>query len=105
MTLDEYQALAVRTAGPKCRNITNAAMGLSGEAGEFSEHVKKHVFHDHALNSAALSKELGDVLWYVALACEVLGVTMAEVAQANIAKLRARYPEGFSNERSVNRVA
>ena len=106
MNADQYQQLALRTlaAGLDARQrLTNAALGLSGEAGEFADSVKKHLFHGHPLDSDALQKELGDVLWYVALACDSLDLSMADVMQANMEKLRRRYPAGFSREQSLQR--
>jgi NTP pyrophosphatase (non-canonical NTP hydrolase) len=107
MTFDEYQDLADRTRNKdltleQCLAMTG--LGLGGEAGEAQDLVKKHLFHGHALDKEKLAKELGDVLWYVAVMANVIGVSMSEVAARNIAKLRARYPEGFSVERSVNRT-
>jgi NTP pyrophosphatase (non-canonical NTP hydrolase) len=103
---DQYQQLAMRTlaAGldPQQR-LTNAALGLSGEAGEFADNVKKHLFHGHPLQHDELRKELGDVLWYVALACDSLGLSLADVMQTNIDKLRRRYPAGFSSDQSLHR--
>lgn len=106
MTLKEYQQNAVRTARetkPGERALLVAALGLSGEAGEFAEVVKKHIFHDHPLDRDKAIKEVGDVLWYVVQACTALGVELEEVAEANVSKLKARYPEGFTPERSINR--
>jgi NTP pyrophosphatase (non-canonical NTP hydrolase) len=105
MDANTYQELALLTAAalePRQR-LFNAALGLCGEAGEFADTLKKAEFHGHELDTAALQKELGDVLWYAALACNALGVQLGDVMEANIAKLRQRYPEGFSSERSRNR--
>lgn len=113
MTLNAYQRAASRTGGSDLqpgntlKGLSCAALGLTGEAGEVADIVKKVVHHRHPLDGAArekLIKELGDVLWYVAHAASVLGVTLDHVAAVNVAKLRARYPEGFSPERSINRV-
>lgn len=106
MNLNEYQTLAMRTNSEteSERCLTLAALGLAGESGEFADEVKKHLFHGHPLDRERLQKELGDVLWYVASGCLALGVTLEEVAQANVDKLRARYPEGFDPERSRNRT-
>lgn len=106
MDANEYQRLALRTEAPgreQAERLLNAALGLAGEAGEFSDAIKKWHFHAHPLDETALRKELGDVLWYVALACDALGLPMGDVMAANIEKLRRRYPEGFSPERSLNR--
>jgi NTP pyrophosphatase (non-canonical NTP hydrolase) len=83
--------------------VDQGASGLSSEAGEVMEHVKHVRFHGAALDKEHLIKELGDALWYLAEAATGLGVTLEDVAQRNIAKLRARYPEGFTVERSENR--
>ena len=107
MTLDEYQQLAARTLSPHQtpdQRLANAALGLTGEAGEVAEHVKKHLFHATPLDRDAVVKELGDCLWYVAALAGTIGVSLDEVGAMNIEKLRRRYPEGFSAERSRTRV-
>lgn len=103
MLVNEYQKLALRTANKKCMSLSNVGLGLTGEAGECADIIKKHLHHDHELNPEHLKKELGDVLWYVAVGCEILGTTMEEVMQMNIDKLKARYPEGFDSEKSKHR--
>ncbi|MBR2042177.1 MAG: nucleoside triphosphate pyrophosphohydrolase family protein [Oscillospiraceae bacterium] len=106
MTVNEYQKLAMvtlnRELGEK-EMLTNAVMGLCGESGEACDIVKKHLFHSHKLDREALIKELGDVAWYLAEGAEALGISLEEVLERNIEKLRKRYPEGFSAERSINR--
>ena len=102
MTFAEYQRLAMRTAADS--PIECAAMGLCGEAGEFADLLKKHLYHGHALDKDRAQKELGDVLWYIALACKRLGVSLEAVARANVEKLRVRYPEGFSTKASLARA-
>lgn len=79
------------------------ALGLAGESGEVADLIKKHLGHGHSLDKGKLTKELGDVLWYIAVLSSEVGMSLEEVAEANLAKLRARYPEGFSTERSLNR--
>ena len=103
MTLNEYQKLAMRTANPKCKNLSNVGLGLAGEAGEAADLIKKHLHHGHDLDKDHLAKELGDVAWYIALGCEVIGIGFEEVLQRNVDKLRARYPEGFNREQSLHR--
>jgi NTP pyrophosphatase (non-canonical NTP hydrolase) len=107
MTLDEYQDLAARTLGrdrTHDQQLANAALGLTGEAGEVAEVIKKHLFHATPLDQDALVKELGDCLWYIGAFATVLGLSMDDIAQRNIDKLRKRYPEGFDTERSRNRT-
>ena len=105
MTLNEYQELAQRTSGTLSYEdkLLNGVMGLNGEAGECIDVVKKHLFQGHELDTVKLLDELGDTLWYIAQTAAGLGVDMEEVAQHNVAKLRARYPKGFDAERSINR--
>lgn len=104
-TLDEYQQDALRTAPRKNTALSLAvlALGMTGEAGEVADLVKKHLGHGHPLDRDAIKKELGDVLWYLAALAERLNLTLPEIAEANINKLRARYPNGFSKARSRNR--
>ena len=88
--------------------ILTAAVGMSAEAGEFTEIVKKIVFQGKPVNEENLfhlKRELGDIMWYVSQACLGLDISIEEVIQMNFEKLSARYPEGaFRIERSENRV-
>lgn len=113
MTLNAYQRAASRTGGSDLqpgntlKGLSCAALGLTGEAGEVADIVKKVVHHRHPLDEATrakLVKELGDVLWYIAHAANVLEISLDDIAHANVEKLRKRYPDGFSSERSINRV-
>ena len=107
MTLDDYQQLAARTLGRDRtheQQLANAALGLTGEAGEVADVIKKHLFHGTPLDQDALAKELGDCLWYIGAFATVLGLSLDEIAQRNVDKLRKRYPEGFDTERSRNRT-
>ena len=108
MELNEYQNLAKMTRNDSQgieMERANYGLGL-GEAGELQNIVKKNVFHGHDLErtKAEVLDESGDVMWYLAMPNETYGITLEEVAQHNIAKLRRRYPEGFSKEASQNRV-
>ena len=105
MNGNEYQKLAMRTANEECFNLANAGLGLSGEAGEATDIIKKHLFHGHKLKKEHLAKELGDVMWYVALNATIIGYDLEEITQMNIDKLKARYPEGFSEYKSQHRAA
>lgn len=113
MNMNDYQSLAMRTANIAAvktadKMTLNAALGLCGEAGEFADIVKKHFFQNSVenptpLDTEHLEKELGDVLWYCALAATALNTSLAAVMEKNIEKLKARYPEGFSAELSMHR--
>ena len=104
ITANDYQRAALRTAnGTNCVNLTNAALGMAGEAGEVADLVKKHSFQGHDLDVNHVAEELGDVLWYVAVGAEAIGLSLGEVAQRNIEKLKRRYPDGFDKARSIHR--
>lgn len=106
MKLNEYQRLALRTAGNHgdlAKTLMYTALGLNGEAGETAELIKKAFFHGHELDRDALKKELGDVLWYLAVMADALDMPLEDIARHNIDKLARRYPQGFSRERSRNR--
>lgn len=105
MTLDEYQQLAIRTQGEDgTLGLATSGLGIAGEAGEVADIIKKEVGHKHPPQPGKMLKELGDVLWYVADIADRYGLTLELVAQANVDKLRARYPDGFDPERSRNRT-
>lgn len=105
--LNEYQNEVRRTMGTLIpaapRELAILALGVAGEAGEVADLIKKHVGHGHPLDKEKLILELGDVLWYVAALAESLNARMDDVASANAAKLRKRYPDGFDQERSKQR--
>jgi NTP pyrophosphatase (non-canonical NTP hydrolase) len=108
MDIRAYQRKSRRTMAPNqdALAISNYAMGLAGESGEVVDLLKKWVHHGHTLDRDKLVKELGDVMWYVAaIATCCDDISLTEVCQKNIDKLMARYPEGFSRERSINREA
>jgi NTP pyrophosphatase (non-canonical NTP hydrolase) len=106
LTANDYQRMAMRTASglDKHSLILNGVMGLNGESGECIDIMKKHIFQGHELDREHLIEELGDVAWYLAVCCEGLGVSLEEVMEKNIEKLKARYPEGFDKARSINRT-
>jgi NTP pyrophosphatase (non-canonical NTP hydrolase) len=108
MSLNEYQRQSMATAPGGVTvwetEMAVAGLGLAGEAGEVADHIKKVIGHGHALDREYIKKELGDVLWYIQYEASLIGYTLEEVAQANIDKLKARYPEGFSREASINRA-
>ena len=123
MTGNEYQKAALRTAsitGDKMPSLLveillergypaeklmllNGVLGMSGEAGECSDIVKKHIFQGHNLDEAHIAKELGDVAWYLAIAAHSIGYGLDDIFQMNVDKLMARYPDGFDPKRSLHR--
>ena len=106
MTVNEYQKLAMTTLNPaldKKDVLINGVMGLCGESGEAIDLVKKWLAQGHELDKEKLAKELGDIAWYLAETATALDLNLEDVFQANIDKLKKRYPQGFDRLRSVNR--
>lgn len=107
MELNKYQEVALRTHNTnqnQSESLTNYALGLTGEAGEVADNIKKHIFHGHELNKDDMVKELGDVLWYISSLASMCEVTLDEIAGHNLNKLAHRYPGGFNQKHSINRV-
>lgn len=107
MNLDEYQQLAIRTKNRKLNDtaqIASLGLGVTGEAGEVADLIKKFIGHGHNLDHDKLSNELGDTLWYIAVIADHVGISLSSIAEINIEKLKKRYPEGFSEEASKHRA-
>ncbi len=106
MDFDIYEMMAMRTAKPMSvdDDLMHAAFGLAGEAGEFCDAIKKSLVYDRELDRENCIEELGDILWYVALACAALEVSMEDVASKNIEKLRKRYPEKYTDALAAARL-
>lgn len=107
MNINEYQALAMTTLNPELSKkdvLINSVMGLCGESGEAIDIVKKWLAQGHALDKEHLMKELGDIAWYLAEAATALDLSLDDVLQANIDKLKKRYPNGFDSQKSQVRL-
>ena len=106
MTVNEYQKAAMTTLNPQLDKkdvLINGVMGLCGESGEAIDIVKKWLAQGHELDREKLIKELGDIAWYLAETATALDADLDDVFQANIDKLKKRYPQGFSSQHSINR--
>ena len=103
--LNEYQELSKRTMpAHDDKGKANYALGFVGESAEVGDLIKKEVFHGHPVDVDSVKKELGDSFHYLAGLATMYGLTLQEIAEANIEKLRKRYPSGFSVEDSIKRV-
>ena len=106
MEINEYQTLAMTTLNPALSQkdvLINSVMGLCGESGEATDIVKKWLAQGHQLDKEHLAKELGDIAWYLAEAATALDLNLEDILEANIEKLKKRYPEGFDIHRSLER--
>ena len=105
--INEYQKLAMTTLNPalgKKDVLINGVMGLCGESGEAIDIVKKWLAQGHDLDKGKLAKELGDIAWYLAETAYALEIPLEDILQANLDKLKKRYPQGFDTVRSVSRT-
>lgn len=115
MESDKYQSDATVTDlmdyGPVFQRLQNghtvrllhAAMGMCTESGEFMDMLKKHILYGKPIDEPNLKEELGDLEWYVALAIDELKTTFGIIFETNIEKLRARYPNKFTEHDALNR--
>lgn len=106
LPMNRYQQLASRTINwenSPAHIEMHALHGMSAEVGELHSLYQK-MYQGHQFDKDHAMKEVGDLLWFIAEYCTVCGLTLEEVAQANIEKLKARYPDGFEAERSLYRA-
>lgn len=105
MTMNEYQRLAARTMNKtldRSEVTLHSLHGLSAEVGELHGIYQK-MYQGHRMTKEHLQKELGDILWMIAEFCTGNDWQLEQIAQMNIDKLKARYPEGFDAEHSLHR--
>lgn len=106
MTINDYQRLAARTIRKdmtEYEKSMHALHGMVGEIGELHSIYQKR-YQGHKMDKDHMKKELGDLLWFIAEYCTSNGWALEDIMQMNIDKLKARYPEGFEEERSLHRV-
>lgn len=103
MEMKQYQQQAYTTATATSQNIYYMTMGMTGEAGEIANKVKKIMRDARAIDREDLAKEIGDVLWYVAGICTVLDLDLDDVAEANLKKLADRKARGVIGGSGDNR--
>jgi NTP pyrophosphatase (non-canonical NTP hydrolase) len=98
MTFDDFQQSALRTVNPALtpnEQLLDATAGLAEEAGEVLGLVRKRTFQQRDVSTERLVEELGDVLWCLAITAHGLGISLGDVARANVRKLERRHPGGF----------
>jgi len=102
MNFKEYQKAALTTKKPwgqKDLELADCGLGLTGEAGEVADILKKHISGSKLLDDERMEKlkyEIGDIMWYIAALCDALDFDMGELAVMNIDKLRKRHGGKFS---------
>ena len=102
--VDNLRAVSEILPDSLAGDILHSAVGISGEAGELLDHIKKVIWQGHCLSPNYVIKELGDILFYFQSMCNCVGTDIDEVRKLNIEKLTKRYPDGaFDKNRSINR--
>ena len=100
MDLKEIQE---RMNQPHILRLMHSVAGIATEAGEIADIFKKHVFYGKELDLEHLAEEFGDILWYLAILCDLCGYDFERIMEKNIDKLRVRYPEQFSESDALSR--
>lgn len=111
-TLVDYQEAAMRTAktfAPKTfsteeMDLLHAALGVSSDAGELVDAIKKHLIYGKELDKQNVVEEIGDVMWFCALCCRAIGEDLDYIAQMNIGKLMQRYPDKYTDQAAIARA-
>ena len=98
-----FDEIGSRMSEVRNQRLLHAGIGLATEAGEFLDALKKHVFYGKELDTVNLSEEMGDIFWYCALIADELKIDFSQVMDINIAKLKARYGDKFSEDKAENR--
>lgn len=87
----------------KLSRLLHASIGMNTEQAEFADMLKKHLFYGKPLDETNLKEELGDMLWYIAIAMHALETDFETEMERVISKLRVRYPEKFTDEHAEHR--
>ncbi len=115
MNSKKYIELAIKTENQDFKSIKerrnniavirldHASKGMITEVGEFVDELKKWEYYGKTYTTTNLVEELGDLMWYIAIACDTLNISLEEIMERNIAKLKARYGEKFNEEGAINR--
>ena len=103
MKSSEYLDEVRRTVSPGTQDLLHSAMGCATEAGELLDQLKKKMFYHKQLDEHHLIEEFGDILWYVVMGLDAVDSTIEEAMEANIRKLRQRYPEKWTQEDALTR--
>jgi NTP pyrophosphatase (non-canonical NTP hydrolase) len=99
----DFFGISQRYMDEEIIRLNHAQQGLITEVGEFTDALKRYMHYASNLDGTNMVEELGDILWYVALAANALGFDLGDIMEKNIAKLRARYPEKFKEFDATNR--
>lgn len=110
MEYKDYQNESKRTCPNLNDNLRDGladelhmVIGISTEAGELLDAYKKHFAYGKELDTVNVGEEIADLMWYISNLCRLLNISLEEMLQRNIDKLKARYPENFTQDNALNR--
>ena len=106
MEIREFQRVSTRTLNKelsKEQQVSNMIFGSNGELGEVTDILKKHLYQGHRIDKQHLAEEIGDTLFYIVNLCTIYNLDVEDILQANVDKLKKRFPNGFESNRSINR--
>ena len=102
-TEPDYAEALKRLKDPQTVRLLHVAMGLCTEAGEFMDALKRHIFYGKPLDEVNLVEELSDSSWYMRVGVAALETKFIEMLELNVAKLKQRFPDKFSEDAAINR--
>jgi NTP pyrophosphatase (non-canonical NTP hydrolase) len=100
---DTYEQVTARLNDDKIARLVHYGFGLGSEVGEFQDALKKYIAYGKPIDVVNLKEEIGDLLWYLSRICETCEFTLEDAMETNIAKLKARYGEKWTQEAALNR--
>lgn len=98
-----YDPVIERITNDQTARLLHYALGLGSETGELQDALKKLVAYGKPLDLVNVKEEIGDLLWYMSRICDTCGFTLEDVMETNIAKLKARYGDKWTQEAALNR--
>lgn len=101
--LKDYSVIQERLSRKETSKLVHYFLGMGTESAELLDALKKSLMYGKTLDTVNIKEELGDVLWYIARTCDLLGVSIEEVMDLNIRKLKARYGQAFTEHAALNR--
>lgn len=99
----EFEKVLARLQDKETVRLLHASIGINTEGGEIADQIKRHVFYGKPIDKVNLIEEAGDVLWYLAVLLNACGSSFDDAMDRNIAKLRARFGDKFTEAQAINR--
>ena len=99
----DFSKVAERLKSKEMLRVLHAGLGVSTEAGELLDAIKKHVYYGKKLDKVNIFEEMGDLFWYLAILSDELGFDFEDIMKKNIEKLQTRYGKTFSEDKACSR--